>query len=108
LITGKICFCTKIKPDDEFNGFLNLTLLSGETIKVNPTYIVKKRNGSIVKFVSDITEHMNYYKKVCNKAIETEFIKLNFGETYEIVNNYTARHTGELEKRVILKTIEKN
>ncbi len=96
-------FCTKIEPDDEIPGFLKLTLFTGEKMSVNPANIVKRNDVQIVKVVYDITDFVNYHKRLYKSSITTEFIELRFDEAYVIVDRYTARHTGVLEKRVIQK-----
>jgi len=95
-------YCTKVVRDEKL---WKLTLLTGEVIEVNPEFIVEVAPRTLVKVVSDITEHRNYHSKTCKLAIETEYIGLHFGEDYAIANDFKYRGDGELQGRLVSKDI---
>lgn len=100
-------YCTKVSTLTK-DGYLNITLITGEKREINPKFIVEKADINIVKLVTDITQHINYNKpSTVTKEIETEFIRLLYNEDYVIINKYTPRHTGKLENAVVHKFVTK-
>jgi len=99
-------YCLSIDKTIDTGKFWELTFLDGKTKNVNPTFVVSFEDEILVKVVSDITEHMNYRQKTCKKSITTEYILLYPYKDYEITNDYTARHDGALESKVVKRFSE--
>ena len=81
-------YCTNV---DIKKDYYHCTLLNGDVIKVNPTFIVDVRDRKIVKVVTDVTKHRNYHKIVCKEHITYEHILLGYDQEYEITNGYEPR-----------------
>ena len=87
------------------DGLLQLTLVDGKKVEVNPFFIVDKNDCKILQLKTDITAHCNYHSNTLGtkSKIETEYIYLDENETFTMVDRYVPRHEGELNRRVILK-----
>ena len=83
--TNKNYYCLVVNTRN--HDFYYLTLITGEEIQINPKYIVEIKKANLVKLVTDITEHTNYHKVEVKKHIKTQYIELNYRETYDLNPN---------------------
>jgi len=59
-------------------------VLNGETVFINPEFIVTKRKVRIAKVITDTTGHSNHSKVTCECSMLTRYILLKFEELYEL------------------------
>jgi hypothetical protein len=69
---------------------IGVELYNGEVLTIHKNFIVTERKKRILKIVSDITKHVNYHKHVCDSKHEVTYYKLNFGDDFELVNEYVS------------------
>ena len=100
---SKTYYCTEVieMRDPKEPTILRVRLLTGETFELNPAFIVEIKERDIVKVISSVTGHRNFNKKICSKAIETEYFEMLYDEQPMFVSDYTSRHQGDLEGRRI-------
>lgn len=96
---NKTYYATKIKI---LSNYTIITLLTGEEIELNRNFIVHTKNVTIVISVIDITEHINYSEYKYRKAIQTNYVLLNFNENYVITNKYES-----YTKRIVHTNLDK-
>lgn len=102
--TNKTYHFTKQKTLSD--GLIQLTLLDGKKVDINPFFIVSKNDCKMLRLESDITAHCNYHSNVLGNKhkIQIEYIYLDDDETFTVLNNqYVPRHEGNLRGRIILK-----
>ena len=63
-----------------------ITLITGEVIKLNPNFIVMEKSVVLVKQVIDTTDHSNYHVKRFKKTIVTEYHKIDYNKDFEFTN----------------------
>lgn len=85
----EILYITNSKPLGTKN--IEVILLNGENITINLDFMVKTREVKLIKVVADITEHLNYHKHTCSKAIETQYILLEHNQKYDFSYEYQSR-----------------
>ncbi len=98
---SKTYHCTEVYEPAPAESLRTLTLLTGEKIRVNGRFIVEICDRNYVKVISNVTGHRNYNSKVCSKAIEIEIFEMLYNERPIFVEDYTARHQGDLEGKRI-------
>jgi hypothetical protein len=70
------------------NGFIQITQLNGEMMKVNRLNIVTQKRINIVRVTHDLTEYANHTSKKVDSSHHIAYYVLPFARSYEIVNEY--------------------
>ena len=101
---SRVLHCTKMDVTDE--SFYTVTLLTGETRRINPAYIVEESYPEVIEVLTDITEHVNHRSKECERAYQTRFIELPYGSIHKRVGHYIS-DSDMKDAKIILNFTEK-
>lgn len=88
---NKTVYATKKKND-------NYTLLNGEEVYINPSFIVTRRDVELVLQVTDTTANANYHNPKVRSKIETRTILLPYNSKAEYLLN-TYKNIDHLNKQ---------
>lgn len=100
-------FAKKVTRNKTTN-MLSIEFVQGGKIQVNPSFLVEQEECEVFILTTDITKHVNYHSRQCNKSILTEYFKISFGNKVEIVNQYTPRHSSPLNGLSICQNSEQS
>jgi hypothetical protein len=61
--------------------------IRGRELSLKNSFIVREEKVTIVKVVSDTTEHTNYREKKCNQSVYTQFNVVYSNEFWDLVDD---------------------
>ena len=61
-----------------------LYLLNGNTIEINPRFVVSKQDKKVVRIETDATGHGNYGGKTCKKSILIHHYAMDISDTFTV------------------------
>jgi hypothetical protein len=88
---NKTYYTKEIKKEQAINGGWYIETIDGKKIQLMPNFVVEVEQTKILKLVTDVTLHRNFSKKVCKKAVLTEYFDLSGFDDYNIDVNYSSR-----------------
>lgn len=103
--THEMYYATDIKKVKD-SKMIKIKTFLGEIVELNEDFIVSKKEAEVIKQVSDVTLHSNYYKVGCKKAIEETYFLIEQNQEIEFTNEFV--HTPDTGTKVIHTEVTKS